>query len=148
MDAGSYSELYFRRLPVQLDVDSQLKLTLSLGLPRTIFSLILACDSSNYDFQLDVNFETESIVLGAQRGDNRVSEKGPLPNTIKSLLNQEFRVLVKTTKSTFIVAVTDTSGDGLETEYTYPFPLCKARYLLLYGSRDLHSIKFGGQSSK
>lgn len=129
---------------MQLDIGSKLKLTLSLGLPRTIFSLILACDHSNYDFQLDVNFVKEKIVLGAQNGRNRKKDKGPLPTTIKSLFNQEFSVVIRTFESSFIVAVTDVSGDGVETEYAHPFPLCKARYLLLYGSRDIHSIKFGG----
>ena len=138
------SDLYFRRLPVQLDVGSQLKLTMSLGLPRTMLSVLLACNSTYYDVQLDLDFENDRIALGAQRGLNQFSKKNPLPDTIKSFLDKEFSITVQTTQSTFIVAVINSAEDRIWTEYPHPFPLCKARYVLLHGSQSVHSIKFGG----
>jgi hypothetical protein len=38
----------------------------------------------------------------------------------------------------------DNAKNGHQTEYSHPFPLCKARYVLLHASQSIRSIKFSG----
>eukprot|EP00118_Oscarella_pearsei_P016148 m.151818 g.151818 ORF g.151818 m.151818 type:complete len:200 (+) comp38582_c0_seq74:229-828(+) len=143
--SGNYSDIYFRRLPRQIDVGSKVKVTLSLGLPRTVFSLLLACNQTHYDFQLDINFRIDQIILSSTSGRRRKRERGPLPQEIKSLRTKHLTVYLNAiSNASFVVGVVDDQGDGVETLYDSPFPFCKARYLLLHGSRDIHSIKIGG----
>jgi hypothetical protein len=138
------TDFYFRRLPVQFSIGSYLKLTMLLGPPQTFLSVILACNATYYDFQLDMDFENDTVVLGAQQGLNQTSKNLALPNVIKSLVTKEFSLTVKATKSTFIVCVMDNAKNGVWTEYSHPFSLCKAEYVLLHASQSIHSVKFSG----
>jgi hypothetical protein len=142
------TDFYFRRLPVQFSIGSYLKLTMLLGPPQTFLSVILACNATYYDFQLDMDFENGTLTFGTLQGSNHFTTKSYLPFTIKSLVDKEFSFAVRPIGSLFhaifIVDVMDYANNGHHAEYSLYFPMCTARYVLLHARQSIRSVKFSG----